>query len=257
MNIFFDNIDQGKKVNFDLYISKFEKKGIDIKKLFTSKMIKKPFYILTPVNYNEYQILKDQYYISSDKNSRIGAALHGNSHNNKCSYSYLLCMESINGNVQSIFFNGNDICKTDKIDFKDKVIIIENMENFGNIDKNFKNIKINLEDYSFIFGGGNHITNSFFTNFLSGFDELLCLFDIDKEGMEMFTRLDNKHSNCVYIYPDNINEYLKKSVRVLNNQEVIELVAQFESNNKLTDILEKIKIHKKQVEQELYLEEEF
>lgn len=257
MKSFFENVDQRKKINFDLYISKFEKKGVDIKKLFSSEMLKKPFYILTPIDYDKYQILKNQYYINSDKTSRVGAALHGNSHNNKCSYSYLLCQDSINGNVQSIFFNGNNICKTNKIDFKKKAVIIENMENFGNIDKNFKNIKINLEEYSFIFGAGNHITNSFFTEFLSDFDELLCLFDIDKEGMEMFTRLDNKHSNCIYIYPDNIDEYLTKSVRVLNNQEVIGLVVQFESNNKLTDILEKIKIHKKQVEQELYLEEEF
>lgn len=257
MNDFFDNIDNGKSVNFDRFIKKFLAKNFDISSMFKATMDKKPYYYLTPKNFEEYTHLKSIFYVYAEKTNRIGAAQFGNSHHIKCSYSYLLYKETLTSDVSTLFFKENTITNTIPYFLKNKIIIIENIENFGDIRKNFNNLSLDLNEYSFIFGSGDYITNSYFSDFFNTFEEVLCLFDIDKAGFEMFQSLDRNHANCKFIYPDNIDDVFILSRRTLRNEDVMMLNQQFASDTKLHDILNKINIHKKTIEQELYLVEDF
>jgi hypothetical protein len=257
LNNFFDNIDNGKPVNFDSFIKKFLAKNVDISSMFQAKMSKKPYYYLTPKNIEDYTHLKSNFYVNADKVDRIGAAQFGNSHHIKCSYSYLLYKEHLESNVSTLFFKENFITNTNPFALRKKIIIIENIENFGNLKNNFRHSSLNINEYSFIFGSGDSINNKYFSDFFNKFDEVLCLFDIDKAGFEMFEGLENNHKNCKFIYPDNIDDVFAISRRTLRNEEILMLNQRFSNNEKLHDILNKINIYKKTIEQELYLVEDF
>ncbi len=255
MNVFFDKVDNRLPLNFDSYIKKFNKKNIDISKMFYAEIVKKPFYVLTAKNYMEYKELKEKFYIEADKNTRIGAAKLGDSHKAKVSYSFLLFKKDINSKVETLFFADNKIQSQDFIDIKKKVIIIENLENFGNTINNFKNIDINLNEYSYIYGSGKSILNSSFNNLFENCAEILCLFDIDFDGMEMFDLLNEKFNNTHFIFPKNISQYLNKSIKTISKEELFRLNNRFYKNAKLNEILNEINKINKYVEQELYLEE--
>lgn len=254
MNDFFDSVDNRKPLNFDSYIKKFKKINIDISKMFYSEIVKKPLYVLTAKSYLEYSDLKNQFYIIADKNTRIGAAKLGNSHKANVSYSFLLFKKDIDSKVETLFFNDNILLHKETINIKKKVVIIENLENFGNTINNFKNIDINFNEYSYVYGSGKSILNSSFNDFFDTFEEILCLFDIDYDGLEMFDLLNEKFSNSKFIYPSNISDYLKKSIRFISKEELFRLNCRFGNNKDLHEILEKINKDNKYVEQELYLE---
>lgn len=255
MNVFFDNVESGLPLNFDSYIKKFNKKNIDISFMFYSQMVKKPLYILTPKNNLDYLSLKNQFYIVADKTTRLGAAKLGDSHKAKVSFSFLLYKKNIDSKVETLFFNDNILLTKDTVDINKKIVIIENLENFGDTINNFKNIDIDLNEYSYIYGSGKSILNSNFNDFFTYFEDILCLFDIDYDGLEMFDLLNEKFSNSKFIYPSNISDYLKSSLRFITKEELFRLNFRFENNKKLHEILEKINKDNKYVEQELYLEE--
>lgn len=173
MNDFFEKVDNRLPVNFDSYIKKFNKKNIDISKMFYSEMVKKPLYILTAKSFLEYSDLKKQFFIFADKGTRVGAAKLGDSHKAKVSFSFLLFKKDINSKVETLFFNDNKLLDKENIDIKKKIIIIENLENFGNTLNNFKNINIDLNNYSYIYGSGKSILNSSFNDFFENFEEIL------------------------------------------------------------------------------------
>lgn len=253
MDIFFENIENGIPINFDSYIKKFKKNGFDISNMFSASLHKKPYYILTPKNNKEFMKLKNLFNLKIDKNTRIGSAIRGDSHKSKCSYSFLILKEQIDSKVKTVFFENNSIVDTEDLRLKDKLIIIENLENFGNIINNFKNINIELNEYSFIYGAGKQINNHYHREFFNGFKEILCLFDIDYDGLEMYDLLSVNHNNCLFLYPENISEYLSKSLRFILKEELFKLNLRFRKNEKLHKILKEINKSQKYLEQELYL----
>lgn len=257
MKNFFNNIDNGKQVNFKRYIDIFKEKGIAIDKMFTTALVKHPHYILTPKNIEEYTALKVKMNIDVEKIDRTSASIHGDSHLISVSYAFLLVKESINATIKTIFFEHNCISQTESFTLKKKVIIIENLENFGNILANFRKINIDVNEYSFIFGSGNTITNIKFREFLQTFDEVLCLFDIDEGGFRMFSTLEKHHKNCQFIYPENILELMDKYVAKTHPKEVIlALNSRFGKHEKLHPILTIVNSTQKTLEQELYLIED-
>lgn len=257
MKKFFDNIDNKKQVNFKLYIEKFKDKGISIEKMFVPVLVANPYYILTPKNIDDYNTLKLKMNVHIEKTDRTSHAVHGDSHLISVSYAFLLVKESINATIKTVFFEKGEIKQTEPLLLKKKVVIIENLENFGNTLANFRHINIDVNDYSFIFGSGNAITNGKFTDFLNSFDEILCLFDIDSGGFQMFTLLDKRHEQCQFIYPENILQIMDKYVANSHGKEVVlSLNSKFGDNQKLHPILTLINRTQKTVEQELYLIED-
>lgn len=257
MKKFFDNVDNNKQVNFKLYIEKFKEKGIAIEKMFVPVLVANPYYILTPKNIDDYNTLKLKMNVHIEKTDRTSYAVHGDSHLTSVSYAFLLVKESINDTIKTVFFDKGKIEQTELVAMKKKAIIIENLENFGNTLANFRNINIDLTEYSFIFGSGNSITNPMFNDFLMSFDELLCLFDIDAGGLQMFNTLDKRYPQCQFIYPDNLLWIMDKYVANSHGKEVVlALNSKFGYNKKLHPILTLINKTQKTVEQELYLIED-
>lgn len=257
MKNFFENVDNKKQVNFKRYIEKFKEKGIAIEQMFIPVLVKNPFYILTPKNLDDYNTLKSKMNVHIEKNDRTSYAIHGDSHLISVSYAFLLVKESINATIKTVFFEKGEIKQTEPLSLKKKIIIIENLENFANTLANFRHINIDVNDYSFIFGSGNSITNGKFTDFLKSFDEILCLFDIDAGGFQMFNTLSKCHDQCQFIYPDNILDIMDKYVANSHGKEVVlSLNSKFGDNKKLHPILTLINRTQKTVEQELYLIED-
>lgn len=257
MKNFFENVDNKKQVNFKRYIEKFKEKGIAIEQMFIPVLVKNPFYILTPKNIDDYNTLKSKMNVHIEKNDRTSYSVHGDSHLISVSYAFLLVKESINATIKTVFFEKGEIKQTEPLSLKKKVVIIENLENFGNTLANFRHINIDVNDYSFIFGSGNSITNGKFTDFLKSFDEILCLFDIDAGGFQMFNTLSKCHDQCQFIYPDNILDIMDKYVANSHGKEVVlSLNSKFGDNKKLHPILTLINRTQKTVEQELYLIED-
>lgn len=257
MKKFFDNVDNKKQVNFKLYIEKFKEKGIAIEQMFIPTLVSNPYYILTPKNLDDYNTLKAKMNVHIEKVDRTSHAIHGNSHLISVSYAFLLVKESIDATIKTVFFEKGQISQTEPLLLKKKVIIIENLENFGNTLSNFKRMSLSLDDYSFIFGSGNTITTGQFNDFLSSFEEILCLFDIDEGGFKMFTTLDKRYKNCQFIYPEHVDQLMDQYVSKVHSREfILALNSKFGSNPKLQKILKLINTTQKTIEQELYLIED-
>jgi hypothetical protein len=257
INKFFESIDSQQHINFKKYIDIFKKSGVDIEKMFIPVLKKNPYYYLIPKDEEQYQQLKSTFHIAGDKITRLDATLHGNSHHVNVSYCFFLMRETIDSPVESVFFKGEELLYSNIKNINKNLILIENLENFGDIKKTFQHFSIDLSQYSFIFGAGNAINNSLLTSFFNTRDSILCMFDVDNGGLKMFNTLSKRHANTEFIVPDNIDLLMYKHVRhKITVEDAIILTESYRNNTKMTPIISIINKHMKFIEQEIYLKED-
>lgn len=257
MKRFFSNIDEQKPVNYTHYIEKFKTMGIEIELLFLTKIKRYPYYYLTPKDQTAYKLLKSRFDLTVESTDRLSATILGNSHNQNVTYSFLLIREHIDSLVSTLFFEQSTLKESNIKVFKKKVVIIENLENFGNIFSNFKHIDVNLNEYSFIYGAGNAVNNKSFVDFFQKFDRILCLFDIDEAGLSMFNTFSKAHEKAEFIFPSNIDTLAGLCASPqLNNEDIFRINALYENNQKLHNVLDVMNRTKKNIEQEIYLKED-
>jgi 5S rRNA maturation endonuclease (ribonuclease M5) len=222
-----------------------------ISNVFSAKGNGNNKYVLSIKNQELFNdtFLKFEY---ESENVKVESALRGNSKLSKSPYSIL----NFKGNYDDI--NGISIIFKKKVftlnfELKKKLIIIENVNTYCDIISFFKNSNINLNEYNFIFGSGNSITNNHFVDFLNEYDSIFCLFDIDLGGLKFFKTLSKNINSklCFYFDEDNEKKLIKYGNKITNKQ-YLTLIDLYSNIPELEKVINSIKKNKKFVEQEVF-----
>lgn len=250
MKKYIKNIIENKPINYLLFLGKYNK--------YSSIPIEDVFYISKKDN-KTYLIIKNNKLFNSlfsnllsiNDDIKVQAALRGNSKDAKSEYSIL--------NVKENFFDKNGVSinfsnsNYDFVTTKRKCMIIENLNNFCNIESNFINENINLNDYIFIWGAGNYITNSHFYNFLESFNEIVCYFDIDAGGFKFYKTLkQNLNTTLIFMYTEYMNNLLIEYGKNISIKECSNILKLYGKTDGLQHVLHSVITNKKYAEQEIF-----
>ncbi len=130
--------------------------------------------------------------------NRIQAAEKGDSHQVATSYSFLLIYHS------QLFDNRPDVVLlhqdklTQSFKAKKQLLIIENEENFFSYQQmlpllsDFYGQRLNLDNCDIVFGAGNQINKGLNLCFFDQYHSVLCAFDFDLGGLQMFKTLHQR-----------------------------------------------------------------
>lgn len=256
---YLNKIENYKSLNYLAFLKKASSFNIqekDIKDIFSIKKDrtkKGNFYFLEIENKKNYHNLFDKFKYEND-NKKVQLSIHGNSKKAKSDYSYLLINMNYNDSIPEVvvFNKENYISKFDFNNLKSKLMIIENEDNFFNIINSFKNDDINLNEYNFVFGSGNEITDKNFIKFFDLYDCIYCYLDIDLGGLKTFSTLEkNLNSNVNFYFSESMKVLLSKYGKNITDKEYLSVLS-YSDNLKLKKVISSILSTKKFAEQEIF-----
>ena len=186
-------------------------------------------------------------------NKKVEKSIYGNSKKAKSDFSFLLVKQNYDDEIPNVVvFNEQDYQCNFEYSMKQKLMIIENEDNFGNIIDSFNNESIDLNEYNFILGFGNYISDRNFTRFLNEYSEIQCFFDIDLGGLKTFSSLDSRlETEIEFYYSEKMSNYLRKYGTTIKEKDYIE-TSKYRNNEKLKLVVADILNHKKFAEQEVF-----
>lgn len=162
--------------------------------------------------------------------SRIEATKKGNSHRAKTSGGILNVYPAGQSFPQTVICSGN-VYQSEFIPTT-QALIIENIELFLRLEETLMFIEeccsgsFTLENMDIVFGSGNAIASSHNRAFLSVYQELFCLFDIDQGGLEAHKNLCAmlNTDKIGFLYPRDLNERVLSSARFLTPEQQVKLI---------------------------------
>lgn len=243
-------------MSYQVFLNKCLKHNIKdqhLRKIFTIKSClckKKNQYMLTIKDQALFDSTFSRFFASND-DVKVKAALRGDSKTAKSNKSLLIWKEH-HSSVNSVgieFHESNYDFHTLK---KDKLIIIENLNNFLNIETNFDS-DIDLNEYNFVWGSGNNITNQHFVEFLNEYKDIVCLFDIDLGGLKFYKSLKNQiNTNIQFYFTPKMEKMAKEFGKPISMNDYETLMKHYAKTEGLEHIVSFIKETKKFAEQEIF-----
>ncbi|MBM24247.1 MAG: hypothetical protein CL760_00865 [Chloroflexi bacterium] len=256
MKSYINKIKKNESISYAAFLKKCTKHKITDTKLrsifsiATSPCKKKNKYLLTIKDEEAFNKTFSKF-MTEASDVKVEAALHGDSKIVKSERSLLIWKEhhySINS-VGIEFDKSNYNFHTLK---KNKLIIIENLNNFLNIESNFDN-DIDLYEYNFVWGSGNNVTNKHFVEFLNEYKEIVCLFDIDLGGLKFYKSLEKQvKTNLQFYFTPKMELMVKKFGKPISISDYETLMKHYTKTNGLKYIVSFIKETKKFAEQEIF-----
>lgn len=256
---YLDNIENNKPIN----LSKFFK-VVDMLSLETSRAsddVKAykyggDLYIVTEIEVK----LKEELYLLTSSNdwNRESLAQQNRSHDANVDGSFIIIRSS--NNLPTLITIGGNGDVVSGFDQKKQALLIENRQNFLKINETMKFINeytnTNLApDLDIIFTEGNAITNALHKSFLTEYEHLFLLLDLDLGGLTIAKNLAELLPNTTMklILPLDIEERILKVVEV-QPHDYLEKVFNLGNNYPLLSVAASIiHKHKKILEQESYL----
>lgn len=192
---YFDKIQHGKAFNYNVFLSLLPEdlqEEVRDKALVTFQKKSSAIVELSCEN-----IIERIRQLTIEPKDRVAATLQGDSHKIKTSTSYLFVYHQLSNDVTP----DTIVCVKNAAHFKFQpkkhLIIIENSELF--FAKDFLLSKMNeafsmslsFENTDLVFGSGNQIANSYNQCFLTQYDTVLCFFDYDYGGLQIYKALKN------------------------------------------------------------------
>jgi len=162
------------------------------------------------VNCNE-DVFNKLWKLSEKPENRMHATELGNSHKHPISAQMLLVQHNGLSDIRPtvVYVSEHETIQTFK--GKSRLLIIENEQNFINHDifcnaitKLTSIALLNKDNIDIAYGSGNKVTAKLLINWYMQYDEVLCAFDYDLGGLQMFKTLQKKLGDkSVFIQPTN------------------------------------------------------
>lgn len=256
MKSYLNKIKNNESLSYSTFLKKCTKHKItdtQLRRIFSisvSPCKKKNQYRLTIKDEEAFNNTFSKFMVENS-DVKVEAALHGDSKTAKSEKSLLIWKEhhSSTNSVGIEFNKSNYDFHTLK---KDKLIIIENLNNFLNIESNFDN-DICLHEYNFVWGSGNNITNKHFVEFLNEYKEIVCLFDIDLGGLKFYKSLEKQvKTNLQFYFTPKMEKMVKEFGKPISMSDYETLMKHYTKTNGLEYIVSFIKETKKFAEQEIF-----
>lgn len=260
IKFYLERIDKNKSINYNSFLNYLTKNDITFtenkfKNIFIfEKDIKQKFFLKI-----KDKLLFDQYFsrfLVEENDTKLKAALSGNSKLKKNEYSLLTIKENYDDtNALSIAFYNESFLPPPQFNLKEKAIIIENLLNFCRCEDFLKNEGLNLSDYNIIYGSGNSISNKHFSSLLLEYNEVLCCFDIDLDGIKFILTLEkNGLNNISFFFSERQKSIGSKFYRNIDNKEYEKILEfKYKDNPLISDVYRYIRTNKFFVEQEVFI----
>lgn len=206
MNNYLEKILQGQAINYEAFLKKLP----DVlrqrhRELFSTEKTGPNRWRVTVLDEATFEALREQ---AAAPVSRVDAARKGDSHRHGTEVSFrLVYHHALTGHrPDSVVIAGDsvDIAYTPA----SRVLVVENERNFYHYRQMLAftgeclGEPVALKDCDVVLGGGNRITRTADLNWLAGYDEVLCAFDYDAGGLQMFASVRSALGNkACYLQP--------------------------------------------------------
>ena len=184
-----------------------------------------------------------------DNNSKVSAALSGNSKRGKVNAGILNYFDNCSSKQgRTLLFEDNK-CLTPPPK-KDSIIIVENLSTFINLSIEIMPT-LDMKDTPIIYGKGGEIRSNQFNSFLAGYKNIICFFDYDLGGIDIYNVLYGKFGSKVIFYK---HPELKKIIPIFGNaltDNQIDKLGAVTRTKESSPIITLMLKHKKWLEQEV------
>lgn len=258
---YLSSITAGHPINFEAFAKELSKHGKGAGYLFdtfsTSKLGKCSYQVAVLREDRFAELIRE--HAPSEITGRIGAAFDGNSHTAAVSGSLLITRSLAHPHpcVVLLSKHGWDAPNT----LRPAALLVENLENFLALEQTIDiladcGVAEQSKDIDVIFSAGNQITNRLNAPFLSQYQRLYCLFDVDLGGLTMYRTLLKglpEGHGVVFVFPADIAHRLCASKYSLNQQarqDLLEFVGLSKETNEMIGLM---RDSHRALEQETYL----
>ncbi|MTJ00175.1 MAG: hypothetical protein FH752_16300 [Marinobacter adhaerens] len=193
MNDYLQKILRGQSINYEAFLKKlpdqFRRRH---RKLFATEKVNTNRWLVTILDESAFAELQD---VAQAPLNRVDAAKKGNSHRHGTEISFLLVYhEGVSHSRPDTVVVG-----TESVDMgfqqARSVLVVENERNFyqyaqmldfaGEVLGN----PLELAECDVVLGGGNRVTRGAILDWLKGYEEVLCAFDYDAGGLQMYSTI--------------------------------------------------------------------
>ena len=259
---YLENIKCGKPINFDGFCKKLYSEGYDDKvilKVFSTEKISRSSYQVSIINEELFDKLHADFPYYTIRN-RVSAAQAGDSHKHMVSQAMIILWPNKQKHPVVIL---NDVnCINAPVGLGQRLLIIENQENFVKKDESLAFLKHQFLDFNengldIAWGSGNAISNRLNKAFFNQYQHIDCWLDLDMGGLTTFVNLVKltTHPRLNFLLPPCTDALLKQSKIHLENKHRVDLCAFKENYPQLLPVIELMMHHKKMLEQEMYLQD--
>jgi hypothetical protein len=257
---YLSDIQSGKLINFPVFCKELKKKQISeitIREVFAAGLVKTNRYRITVLDQKVFDEICQRFQMA-ELDSRVSAALSGNSHRASVSGSYLLMRTISEPHPVVVWFDTEKfVCP---VKTANTVLLVENLENFIELQATLDllvswGFDIKYDELDVVFGAGNQVTNQLHMPFLSRYRRVYCLFDLDPGGIRMFCSLLNQLAQelLCFILPVDLELRLKKSEWHLSAEERTELLRYTGQSLEIDTLINQLRVTQRKLEQETYL----
>lgn len=254
-------IKAGKLVNFTVLVKELIKKSVPestINDCFAAELVKPQKYRVQIMDEACFSGLCERF-VGRSADSRVSAALNGDSHRTKVSGSYLLLRNKKHPHPVVVWFEGGKfVCP---IPQSRTAILIENLENYIVLDQllvflNRCGVSVDITNVDVIYASGNQVTNTLHQPFLKEYEQLLCMFDIDLGALKMYHSLCQllPGADLSFVYPTDIEKLLRASDRRMDASERADLLNYRDITPELDLLIQLMRDNGTKLEQETYLD---
>ncbi|WP_288371887.1 Wadjet anti-phage system protein JetD domain-containing protein [uncultured Marinobacter sp.] len=191
MNDYLKKILKGQAINYEAFLKKLpDALRRRHRELFATEKVGVSRWRVTILDEVAFAALQQQ---AAAPVSRVDAAKKGDSHRHGTEVSFLLVYHHalIGNRPDSVVITGDSV----DIGFRPapRVLVVENERNFYHYRQMLAfagdclGQTVDLTNSDVVLGGGNRITGTADLNWLTGYDEVLCAFDYDAGGLQMFS----------------------------------------------------------------------
>ena len=260
-------VSSGQPVNFKNLASMLEKLGVShyrLRRIFNAELVGKDRYRVEIIDQPAFDELLLRYgQVTVD--GRVAAAKAGNSHRISVDGSYLLMKTSPQAHPQVITFTRGDFTLPESAqELTHTLLLVENLQNFLMAEQTlvfcyrYCGLPSELRP-TIVFGQGNAIANRYHERFLSHFDQVFALFDLDVGGMRIFKSLLDmglpKHKTH-FLLPSDAQSRLTRSPRIVSDEHRSHCLRFQGTHPDLERAAGLIRETGRTLEQELYLDKE-
>lgn len=195
MNDYLKKILKGQAINYEAFLKKLpDALRQRHRELFSTEKTGPNRWRVTVLDEAVFETLREQ---AATPVSRVDAARKGDSHRYGTEVSFLLVYhQALPGNrPDSVVITGDSV----GIGFRPapRVLVVENERNFYYYRQMLAFASdclgqpLELNNCDVVLGGGNRITRASDLNWLNGYHEVLCAFDYDAGGLQMFSSVQS------------------------------------------------------------------
>lgn len=257
---YLENIKSGMPINFDSFRKKLYPEGYDdqtILGIFSTQKISKSSYQVSIIDEKRFAWLQSDF-PTYTITSRVSAALAGDSHKHPVSQAMIILWPNQHSHPVVILNDVNGI--TAPVTLGQRLLIIENQENFVQKDQTLAFLKHQFPDFNdealdIAWGSGNAISNRLNKAFFNHYQHIDCLLDLDIGGLTTFANICEltSHPRISFLLPSCADEQLKNSKIDLQNEHLPALRKFRENYPPLRAAIELMTHRLKMLEQEVYL----